>query len=50
MPLSRTITSSYLATNHGQSFGQVEEELFLLSAENAALKRSLSEVNAVLSF
>ncbi|XP_072166361.1 uncharacterized protein [Diadema setosum] len=43
IPLSRTLTSSYIATNHGQSFSQVEEELFLLSAENAALKRSLSE-------
>ncbi|XP_063959400.1 probable G-protein coupled receptor 156 [Lytechinus pictus] len=43
MPLSRTLTSSYIATNHGQSFNQVEEELFLLSAENAALKRSLGE-------
>ncbi|KAJ8035254.1 Gamma-aminobutyric acid type B receptor subunit 2 [Holothuria leucospilota] len=42
-PLSRSLTSSYLATNPNRSFAQVEEELFLLSAENASLKKALNE-------
>ncbi|XP_071957398.1 probable G-protein coupled receptor 156 [Antedon mediterranea] len=41
--LSRAITASYLACSGNASFNQIEEELFLLSAENVALKKSLSE-------
>ncbi|XP_033119842.1 uncharacterized protein LOC117119131 [Anneissia japonica] len=41
--LSRAITASYLACSGNASFNKIEEELFLLSAENVALKKSLSE-------
>ncbi|XP_038065922.1 gamma-aminobutyric acid type B receptor subunit 2-like [Patiria miniata] len=41
--MSRSLTTSYLATARQRSLAEVEEELFLLSKENASLKRSLSE-------
>ncbi len=42
--MSRSLTTSYLATSQHRSFAEVEEELFLLSKENASLKRALTEV------
>ena len=42
--MSRSLTTSYLATSQHRSFAEVEEELFLLSKENASLKRALGEV------
>ncbi|XP_071806888.1 probable G-protein coupled receptor 156 [Asterias amurensis] len=41
--MSRSLTTSYLATSQHRSFAEVEEELFLLSKENASLKRALGE-------
>ena len=43
--IARNLTTSYLATSHHSSFIQVEEELFILSAENATLKKALTEVS-----
>ncbi|XP_072048436.1 probable G-protein coupled receptor 156 [Amphiura filiformis] len=41
--IARNLTTSYLATSHHSSYIQVEEELFILSAENAILKKALTE-------
>ncbi|XP_022101328.1 gamma-aminobutyric acid type B receptor subunit 2-like [Acanthaster planci] len=46
--MSRSLTTSYLATARQRSLAEVEEELFLLSKENASLKRSLSERNTTI--
>ncbi|XP_070547815.1 gamma-aminobutyric acid type B receptor subunit 2-like [Ptychodera flava] len=41
--LSKSITSSYLASSQNSSVDRIEEEYYMISAENAQLKKSLAE-------
>ncbi|XP_077985332.1 gamma-aminobutyric acid type B receptor subunit 2-like [Glandiceps talaboti] len=43
--LSRSITTSYLATSQNSSVDRIEEDYLMLSAENTQLKKALAEVS-----